>query len=194
MAYYNLEKYSEAIADFNRVSDVSLDFRAYYNRGLAKFGLNKYLPAIADYNLALFEISKSNLDLSNQLSEIYNERGLTYFFLKDLDLALTDYSRAILTNTQSDRAYFNRGCAYQRQRSYLLASQDFTRAISINAHNLEALMNRAIAYRNLGKKSEAIFDSNTADREFLDRGLEEDYTYAIDLAKRLSDRDRSAIV
>jgi tetratricopeptide (TPR) repeat protein len=192
LAYYNLGKYSQAIADFDQVLTTNnSDFRAYYNRGLAKFGLNQLPQAIADYDLALNVI---DYNLPEIQSEIYNERGLTYFFLKDLDTALTNYSQAILTNPQSDRAYFNRGCTYQRQRNYALAAQDFSSAIAINSHSPQALMNRAIAFSQLGKKSQAIADLNLAAQEFLAQGLVDDYTYALDLAKQLGDHDSSTVV
>jgi tetratricopeptide (TPR) repeat protein len=192
LAYYNLGKYSQAIADFDRVLTTNnSDFRAYYNRGLAKFALNQLPQAIADYDLALNVI---DYNLPEIQSEIYNERGLTYFFLKELDLALTNYNQAISTNPQSDRAYFNRGCTYQRQKNYALAAQDFSSAIAINSHSPEALMNRAIAFRQLGKKSQAISDLNLAAQEFLAQGLVDDYTYALDLAKQIGDRDSSAVV
>jgi len=197
LAYYNLGKYSQAIADFDQVLTTNnSDFRAYYNRGLAKFALNQLSQAIADYDLALYDLALNvtGQNLPEIQSEIYNERGLTYFYLKDLNLALTNYNQAISTNPQSDRAYFNRGCTYQRQRNYALAAQDFSSAIAINSHSPEALMNRAIAFRQLGKKSQAISDLNLAAQEFLAQGLVDDYTYALDLAKQLGDQDSSAVV
>ena len=189
LAYFHTGKYQNAIADFDRILITNPDYRAYYNRGLAKFALRQLPEAIADYDLALAVIEQNN----PQLSEIYNERGLTYFFLKDLDTALQNYAQAIVANSNSDRAYFNRGCAYQSQRNYALAANDFSQALNINSHNPEALMNRAIAFRNLGKKSQAITDLNTAAQEFLAQGLVDDYNYALDLATQLGDQDSSAI-
>ncbi|MHC5830552.1 MAG: tetratricopeptide repeat protein, partial [Nostoc sp.] len=105
------------------------DFRAYYNRGIARGMLGNHQQAISDYNLALTNISQSSSLLK---ADVYNDRGLAHFELLDLKAAMLDFSEAIRLNPNNYRAYYNRGCACGRSGDRSCAVRDFTESLKLN--------------------------------------------------------------
>ena len=95
----------------------------------------------------------------------YSNRGLAYFFQRNLELAIEDFTRVIELEPNSPLAYNNRGGAYYEQDNLELAIEDFTRAIELNPDNDQAYYNRGVVHHKQGNLDQAI----------------EDYTRAIEL-------------
>ena len=76
---------------------------AYYNRGLAKFGLDDYEAAIADFDQAIC--------LKPDYPEAYYNRGNAKLVLEDHKAAIADFDQAIRLNPDDVLAYYNRGNA-----------------------------------------------------------------------------------
>jgi tetratricopeptide (TPR) repeat protein len=78
LAYYRLAKYGQAIADFDAILAPLPDYRAFYNRDLAKFALQQYEWAIADYDQSI----RHSPSLSIQrLAMVSDNRAIAYLAL-----------------------------------------------------------------------------------------------------------------
>jgi tetratricopeptide (TPR) repeat protein len=79
----------------------------------------------------------------------YNNRGLVYFQMSDLDQAIADYNTAIKLNPDLDSAYNNRANYYACKGQLLSAILDYDVAININPKNVRAWINQGITFREL---------------------------------------------
>lgn len=183
VALYREGDYPAAIVNHNRAIALKPhDFRAYYNRGLALAGNGKDSEAILDFNLALTQIPQINRLL---LADIYNDRGLTHFLLKDLQAAMLDFNLAIRLNANDYRAYFNRGCACGRNGDDFGAVRDFSQVIRLNPSNAQAYVNRGIARYRLGYHQRAMSDLQKASEYFETQGKRVAYKKTLDLLNSL---------
>ena len=83
-------------------------------------------------------------------------RGIVWYYLDELDLALQDFSRI-----QDDpRADFWRGVVYLRQKKFAKAVQYFTDSINRNPVYVLSYANRGKAYLNTGDFQRALNDFN----------------------------------
>ena len=76
MAKENLQRYEEAIEDYNKAK-AELDNNysmAYYNRGLAKKNLQRYEEAIEDFNKVI-ELDNNDILVYNQIGFIKTKAG-----------------------------------------------------------------------------------------------------------------------
>jgi tetratricopeptide (TPR) repeat protein len=158
------------------------DYRAYYNRGLARFDQEDYESAIADYNQAL---RQTPTPYSQALSSVYNDRGLVYLQLGNLTGAIADFSLAIRLNTDDARAYYNRGCACHRQGAYSHAIRDFTQSIQRHPNQAEAYVNRGIARYQLGYQQAALKDLQRGAECFFHQGQMLAYQQTLSLIQKL---------
>jgi tetratricopeptide (TPR) repeat protein len=100
----------------------------------------------------------------------YNYKGIAYFYLNNLDLAVENYSRAIEIDSEYALAYFNRAEAYFYQEDYPLALADYDLAIKAKGDfGSKGKMRLADAYANrgdtlgrLGRFSEALASADRA--------------------------------
>jgi len=79
----------------------------------------------------------------------YYHRGIAYYDLRQLDLAIQDYSRAVSLKSDYDEAYNNRAVAYNEKGEPDLAIEDFNKDISLNPH-YKIYVNRGNAYLSEG--------------------------------------------
>ena len=169
--------------------------------GLSSWGLAGALEEQTYINLGKDEYSSGNYDgalycfdkaiaLNPDNSRLYNDRGLSYLALEDIDKAISDFSKAIELDTDFEEAYYNRGVAYFGQGDYYdrepfkNATSDFTKAIELNPDNLEAYYNRGLAYGQFLHYYGKPFDSEVIDKYHkaladFDSVLELDPTYAL---------------
>ena len=144
-----------AIKFYDKAIKASSQFAvAYYNRGLAKFGLNDYKDAIADYNRAL--------DINPQDAVAYCARGLAKYRLNNHKDAIADYDQAIGINKQYARAYYNRGLAKRQLGDLPGAIADYDQAIGINKQYALAYYSRGDAKRAQGDNDGATADFQKA--------------------------------
>jgi tetratricopeptide (TPR) repeat protein len=96
-----------------------------------------------------------NIEALYNRAWLYGERG-------DLELAETDYNRAIKIGKDNKSAYYNRGLLYVEMRKYDAAVRDFSKAIRLDSRFIDAYCNRGNVYYQLGKTALAIRDYTKA--------------------------------
>lgn len=90
----------------------------------------------------------------------YNNRGNTYNRLEKLDLALSDYTKAIELDPHYSVAHNNLGVVYYKEGMCKEAITSYNKAIALDPENLEAYNNRAACYAQTGLYAQALEDIN----------------------------------
>jgi tetratricopeptide (TPR) repeat protein len=156
-AHYEAKEYQKAIADFNRVLEITRDdTNTLFYRSYSYHEIKGYDDAIAGYT-ELIRLKPDN-------ALYYNNRGAAYRAKGDNDLAIADYSQAIRINPNYVYAYNNRGVAYKAKGNNDLAIADYSQAIRIDPNYTAAYNNRGLAYRAKGDNDLAIADYSQAIR------------------------------
>jgi tetratricopeptide (TPR) repeat protein len=156
-AHYEAKEYRDAIADFNRVLQItSNDIDTLFYRSYLYAEIKDYDGAIAGYT-ELIELKPDN-------AVYYYNRGIAYYGKGDYDRAIAGYTQALWLNPDYATAYHNRGAAYQNKGDHDRAIADYTQAIRINPNYAAAYNNRGNAYQNKGDHDHAIADLNQAIR------------------------------
>jgi len=155
IVYANVGRYSEAVADANRVAALNLGSGltrftlgyVYFRRGDAK-------QAIAEFNLAAQSAPKD--------AQVYLYRGLAYLKVASYDKAIEDLKRAIqfapawwIPHVELARVYA--ASSFDHRRNPAKAVELATKAVSLTeSNNWECLDVLAMAYAEAGKFPEAI--------------------------------------
>lgn len=117
--------------------------------------------ALSYWNKAIRKNSKS--------AELYNNRGLAYYNLKQYQQAVKDFSQAIRMKPQDAMAYNNRGNAYYELFKYDLAEADFNQSIDLKSDYANAYLNRGLVYYQLDNNAKACADfANACDMKNCD--------------------------
>jgi tetratricopeptide (TPR) repeat protein len=112
------------------------------NRGILFNHRGAYAAAIADFDAALA--------LDPAASAAYVNRGNTYFYSRQLDLAVEDYSTSLQMNPRNPHlAHYNRGLVHEAKREAQLAFADFVRAAELRP-DWEPALTRVEQYRAKG--------------------------------------------
>jgi tetratricopeptide (TPR) repeat protein len=98
------------------------------------------------------------LDVTDNNSVAYYNRGASYSHIGDDRQALADYDKALSINPRYADAYYNRGTIYLHLENYGQAIRDFDKALSVNPINANAYHNRGLANSHLGNYQQAIGD------------------------------------
>jgi tetratricopeptide (TPR) repeat protein len=99
---------------------------------------------------------------TRDLAGAYNWRGEAHRLLKEYDLAIADFARAIEFNPQSVYPYANRAEVYRLQGRYDLVIRDTTEAIRIDPGLNASYAIRGMAYEKTGDLDRARADFNKA--------------------------------
>lgn len=86
------------------------------------------------------------------LARIFNNRGVAFALLGDIDRAVLDFDQAIRLKPDYAEAFGHRGFAYQLKGNVDQAVEDFERALRFKPGYANALMNNGLVYtgnRNL---------------------------------------------
>ena len=149
--YEELDKYEEAIEDYNKAIELNPDWwDLYSNRADCYKKHEQYEEALEDYSKAI--------ELSPDLSLLYRDRADCYKELEQYEEAISGYSEAIKIKPDSDYSYQKRGQCYQKLEQYSKAIKDFTKAIEIDSDWYGYYRDRADCYKELEKYEEAISD------------------------------------
>lgn len=132
-----------------------LDFRYRHLSEKELRGLVEVKAAQRQYDKAINLLTQ--LLEYNPLSAIdYNNRGLMYYRLGDLDSAITDLTHAIKLDPKLDSAYNNRANCYAAQGEFYKSLQDYDKVLDINPSNVRARINQGITFRQLAMYEMAI--------------------------------------
>jgi tetratricopeptide (TPR) repeat protein len=147
--------YEKAINYFNKTIKVSSDaFEVYYLRAISNDALGNYSDAINDYD-KIVDVKYMKRHL------IYNNRGLAYTKLNNVNGAIADFTKAIEIKPDFAMAYNNRAYQYEKNEDYKNALKDYYSAIeydnSINSFDKQIYLYNAARLESVfGNKNYAI--------------------------------------
>jgi serine/threonine protein kinase len=145
----HLQKYTEAIASYNKAIAIKPDYHeALYRQGVALRQLHRYTEAIESYDKAIA--------IKPDDHQTWNNRGIALDELKRYTEAIGSYNKAIAIKPDYYQAWNNQGIALRQLQEYTKAIASYDRAITIKPDYYEAWNNRGIALSNLQKYEEAI--------------------------------------
>lgn len=155
MEFHQRGDLEKAIDAYNKATECNPQFfKAYYNRGIAKYGLGDYPRAITDYDVAV--------EINSQDAEVYYNRGFAKHKMGDHKGAIADYDMAVGIDPQYADAYNTRGIAKHALGDYHGAIVEFDKAIEINPQHAMAYTNRGLSSADLGDYPGAIADHDKA--------------------------------
>ena len=82
----------------------------------------------------------------------YNKRGIDCAKLKDYEMAVFYFEKAIELDKNNAILYFNIGLAYSESKNYSQAILNYSKAIELNPNYEDAYYNRGIVYRRRAVK------------------------------------------
>jgi len=160
---YEVKKYKDAIADFNKSIRVAPNMPCHMNtylfRGYAQYGLKSYKDAIADFNRAMKMASGSAVSVVTMFSACAG-RADSKCALGDFKGAIADYTQASKLIPDDPGVYISRGNAQYSLKKYKDAVADYNRAIKVNSQypHANTYLMRSKCYAKLGMKKEADAD------------------------------------
>lgn len=89
-------------------------------------------------------------------AELFNNYGLTLFYLDKFDDALKEFEKAIEFNNTFALPYSNIGLVYLNQQKYNKAVDFFLKALNVAPDNPETHYNLAVSYYRMGKKMHSL--------------------------------------
>jgi tetratricopeptide (TPR) repeat protein len=95
-------------------------------------------------------------------AETYIRQGLIYAKEGQIDLAISEFNRALKIAPSSPEIYNNRGILYSHARQYDLAISDFTKVLELEPDSTKAYYNRGITYAIINQFKMAFSDLNKA--------------------------------
>jgi len=103
----------------------------HYQQGTEHYFAKRYEDAIITLTQAI------TLNPDDKLA--FDRRGSAYKSLKQFDLALQDYNRALEIDSTFDNAYRNRAHVFRHTNLYRAAIADFERAKKYNPHHHDVI-------------------------------------------------------
>jgi len=187
IAKNDLGDYRGAIVDYSKIIVEEPDADTYFNRGNSRYSLKDFTSAKEDYAKAfmldknfidaLYSLACVKLDLEEyenaikdftdvikQVPDNYNTyilRASAYKALEQFTNALSDYSMAILIESNADN-YFNRGVFLMDIKYYQDANADLTKSLRLNKNNAFAHFYRGASNLFIGKFNAATSDFSEA--------------------------------
>ena len=102
------------------------------------------------------------LELDPNLVEVYQKRGLLYYYQEKYENVIQDYLTYIELAPAKGESYIMVGIGYLKKGVYEPALYYFTRAIEMEPEQVKGYANRAETYRLMGREEEAMRDANRA--------------------------------
>lgn len=111
----------------------------------------------------------------------YNNRGLAFYHINDLESAKKDFDDAIKLDPNDPTIVFNRGNVFlnwEKTRQYELAHKDYDRAIELSRGNAKFWHAKGLAFEG---QAEEIFQKTGTQDEFLNEKAIEMFQEALKL-------------
>ncbi len=136
------------------------NYFGYFLRGSAEAQSKQYEKAIDDFNKAekLVQNTDTNKRINADMAELYYNRGDINYSMKNIVVAIDDYTKAINKKENYYEAFNHRGVAWATKQKYDKALKDLSKAIEINHDFFEAYFNRALTKFSSGDFKGAIID------------------------------------
>lgn len=178
-----LQAFGQTKIDYQKIADSLYDSKDYkgaidnYTKAININKLNKIKLAVlldkraqVENDLELYKKAiedESAAILANpNFGDAYWNRGIAYNKNGDHQLAINDYTKAMLFNKNDKEdlstLYDNCGINERKLKNYKKAIDDHTQAILLNSKNGDAYWHRGIAYNNNHEYQKAIDDYTTA--------------------------------
>jgi tetratricopeptide (TPR) repeat protein len=97
-----------------------------------------------------------SIEILPTYSNAYGQRGIAYYRLNNLELAVKDYEKSIQFNPMNATTLSNLGSVYFQTQQYQKAKDAYARAIKANPNFVDALANYASTLGTLGEYNSAI--------------------------------------
>ena len=132
LTFYSLEKYTEAIAAYDRALEIDPEnIWLWNNRGEAYVKLEEFDRAISDFKTAI------ELDPSRSFIP-WNNLGKLYYEQQNYQQAILSYNEALTIKSDYLPALIGRGNAQKVSGLYYQASDSYDRALAVNPNYHEA--------------------------------------------------------
>ncbi len=115
------------------------------------------LAAIGEHETAIQNFDEA-IQLDEERSWVYKQRGASYKALGQYEAAITDYNEAIRLNGEDVNAYYNRGVSQYALQDYAAAIADFDVVIQSDPEFVNAYSRRADAHEAMGNVEAATRD------------------------------------
>ena len=138
----------QALADYDRVIQLTDWPSAYFDRGLHHFDHGRPEQAITDMNHAATR--------RPSFVAAHYSRGMARIRLGQYDRAMDDFRQVIKLDNKHARAYLNRGNIHLLRKKPQQALQDYERALRVDPDLTEGLIMRANLFFQLGRHRHAL--------------------------------------
>jgi len=132
ICFSSKEKYSKAIQQYQKAVAIYPLPVYYANMGDVYRILKNWDEAIKQYDLAVkkaSEISPSAVTFRRELGLAYNDRGVKYYEMGEVDRAIEDYSRAVEYIPEDPTVHHNLYLAHNEKGMYKEAEESLLKAI-----------------------------------------------------------------
>ena len=183
ISYYKVGQYVDAINDLSFIinnkekfnfkkeikdknDSIEIDNSFYYDRN--EFDFNNELNDSIYY--CEEEKNNENIEINDNIQDIYLLRANSFFNINEIDKALNDYNEffKIINLSEIDlenyknikdltSAFFKRGYCYFVKKEYLLSLKDYENTLKLDSSYTTAYFNMAICLSNLNRKKESIY-------------------------------------
>ena len=142
-------------ASNNTATDTDADDEIVYASEFIGEGVR--LAAIGEHEAAIQNFDEA-IQLDEERSWVYKQRGASYKALGQYEAAITDYNEAIRLNGEDVNAYYNRGVSQYALQDYAVAIADFDVVIQLDPEFVNAYSRRADAHEAMGNVEAATRD------------------------------------
>ncbi|MEM2924936.1 MAG: tetratricopeptide repeat protein [Methanocellales archaeon] len=149
ISLYNIGKYDEALACFDRALELEQeDPLIWNNKGLALYKAGKLKEAMDCFDRALL--------LNPRYPSAWNNLGLVLKSLGRVNEAISCYDRALELDPRDAPAWNNKGLALQSLNKFDEAISCFDRALELDPRDAPAWNNKGVSLFNLKRYQEAL--------------------------------------
>jgi tetratricopeptide (TPR) repeat protein len=139
-------------------------FRLIRGKCYVNSNIRRSKDALQEFNQAINNMPSSSYAQDKEIiAQAYFERGLTYFYDKQFELALKDFTEAIKNKPEYAVAYAFRAQAFMSIKRYGEAENDFAKALKLAPTDWRAYLNRARLFCELGRYEAALNDARQAE-------------------------------
>ncbi len=146
----DLRKTKTGKAERSRDIARSLEAADWFDKGFKSQEAGKYIDALVHYGKAI--------QLDPEIAQIYNNRGLVYYFMDDFANAESNFDKALELDPGLAMAYNNKAVLSYERRDFTGAIAYFNQVLSLDPKLEQTYFNRAFAYHKIGSSELCIKD------------------------------------